>query len=343
MKKFIYISGVLLLNIFAFGSIFKITHWPGANIIFVIGIGLFAVMFLPLAVLKSYNDNGKKNASLYFAGFFCAFFCIISSLFKVLHLPGASVMLAISIPLPFIYFLPVYIYFHYKSGEKSYMNFIGIMLMMVFIAVFNTMLSLDISKEVYNSMNVASNSLSETTAVLKAKNDNSYELAKKCSDAQSEAKIMLLKKRTEGISGYIEQLKKELTNEVMGQGWESAKIGGIKNFPQKKSVDAGNTSLFMRGQDETGGKADELKKQLISYNDFVNELIAGDSATLANVNSLIGISDTRLMNEGNFSVAGWEDSYFRSGTYFIVVLGNLECIESNVKIAEAEVLNSIIN
>lgn len=33
MKKFIYIFGIILLNIFAFGAIFKVMHWPGAGIL----------------------------------------------------------------------------------------------------------------------------------------------------------------------------------------------------------------------------------------------------------------------------------------------------------------------
>jgi hypothetical protein len=343
MKKLVYISGIVLLNLFAFGSIFKVIHWPGANIMFMGGLGLFALLFLPLAVVHSYRDNGRKNATLYFAGFFCAFFCIISALFKVLHWPGASIMLAVSIPLPFVYFLPVYIYNHSKSKEKSFMNFIGIMLLMVFIAVYNSMLALDVSKEILNAMAVGEKEISETTEILKDKNDNAYESVTKNADSEKKAKIFNLKERSAELSAHIELIKNELIENVGGEIRAANMKKGQKNLPVTIITESLITSSVMRGQDETGGKAEELKKALTEYSSFMKSTMADDSVTLTRINSLLNVSDNEAVNNENNQTSNWENSFFQSGTYFIVVLGNLELIENNVKIAEAVAINSLMN
>jgi hypothetical protein len=48
MKKLAIITGALSSSLTSIGILLKITHWPGANILLVIGIGLFAVVFVPI-------------------------------------------------------------------------------------------------------------------------------------------------------------------------------------------------------------------------------------------------------------------------------------------------------
>ena len=85
MKKFIYISGIIMINIIALGVIFKVQRFPGAGPLLVLGQIFFAFCFLPLAIINSYKGNGSKNKSLYIAGFICAFIYIIAILLKIQH------------------------------------------------------------------------------------------------------------------------------------------------------------------------------------------------------------------------------------------------------------------
>ncbi len=336
MKKFVNISGVILLNIFAFGSIFKIMHWPGANIMFTLSLGLFSLVFLPLAIMSSYKNSESKSVILYLSGFICSFICIISSLFKIMHWQGASILLLISIPLPFIFFLPVYIYHHSKAKEKSYMNFIGIMLLMVFVAVFNSMLALGIGKEVLNSMIVSEKIQSESVAVIKSRNAISYkEIAKNFAQNKKE-KIDSIRKLSEDASLRIEKVKNDLVSFVMG------KIENSNAYPQMKITESGLTGLFMRSEYDAGGKAEELKEIIHNYNLQVNRVLKNDTAAVDGINSLLDVSDKPAIWEGNNRNFNWQDSYFKSGTYFIIILSNLECIEVNVQVAETIALNSVI-
>ncbi len=47
MKKLVFISGSLSFSFIPIGILLKLMHWPGANILFLVGIGLFSIIFVP--------------------------------------------------------------------------------------------------------------------------------------------------------------------------------------------------------------------------------------------------------------------------------------------------------
>ena len=57
MKKLAFITGALSFSLSALGTLFKIVHWPGANILLVIGIGLFSLIFVPVIAKYLYDKE----------------------------------------------------------------------------------------------------------------------------------------------------------------------------------------------------------------------------------------------------------------------------------------------
>jgi len=47
MKKFAFISGTLSMSLSTLGVLFKIMHWPGANVLMIFGFSIFALFFIP--------------------------------------------------------------------------------------------------------------------------------------------------------------------------------------------------------------------------------------------------------------------------------------------------------
>jgi len=47
MKKFAFITGPVSISLTGLGIIFKINHYPGANMLTIIGIGIFSLLFIP--------------------------------------------------------------------------------------------------------------------------------------------------------------------------------------------------------------------------------------------------------------------------------------------------------
>jgi hypothetical protein len=338
MKKFIYISGIVIINIFVVGALFKIQHWPGAGILITLGLGLFSLGFLPLAFIQSYKGNGKKYKSLYIAGFICAFICFIGAMFKIQHWPGAGWFLMVGVPLPFLYFLPVYIYHHNKSKEKSSVNFLGVMFLMVYIAIFTAILALNVSRDVLEAFNTVEKDVAKTNDLFAIKNKQAYDTLEKV--AAYKEKTTLLKTKTEAIYNQIRNIKVELVKSADGDASPAIESGNTINSSVIFAKDESNhTTKIMRGNDGVSGKAFELKSQINAYHVFLCTQLKIDSEAENIFNELLNTSDITDTIYGETMITTWENSFFPNGAYVVTVLGNLDCIETNIRMAEAEALS----
>ncbi|HRC90567.1 MAG TPA: hypothetical protein PK210_00565 [Bacteroidia bacterium] len=60
MRKISFVSGTVAGSLTVLGGLFKIMHWPGANIMLVLGLGTLAFIFIPIAAKYWYNKNLVK-------------------------------------------------------------------------------------------------------------------------------------------------------------------------------------------------------------------------------------------------------------------------------------------
>lgn len=56
MKKFTYLAGYLATTLSTTGILFKFMHWPGANIMILLGIVMLNFIFLPMYFYKKYKS-----------------------------------------------------------------------------------------------------------------------------------------------------------------------------------------------------------------------------------------------------------------------------------------------
>jgi hypothetical protein len=139
MNTTLRISGLVSAISILTGSIFKILHWPGANILFVIGMFLMAALFLPLFFALRYKqaENENKHLLLSIAGAVVGVLTALGIWFKMMHWPGASVMLYSSIAILLLGYLPVYIFAVYRKSLNKVNVFSNVILI---IAVGSTLL-----------------------------------------------------------------------------------------------------------------------------------------------------------------------------------------------------------
>ena len=342
MKKFILVSGIVFINIFVIGALFKVLHWPFASILVTFGLGLFSLGFLPLAFIQSYKGNERKNKSLYIAGFICAFICFIGALFKIQHWPGANWFLIVGVPLPFLYFLPVYIYNHNKSKENSSVNFLGVMFLMVYIAVFSAILAVNVSRDILNAFNIVYNDNAKTNDLLSVKNTLKYEALEKSGIAANKEKIIQLKIKSETLCTQIDNIKIELVKSVEGNDSPAIEPGNkIYTSAIKAKDESIRTKKIMRGINEISGRAAELKVLVSNYREYLKSFVGNNDSSIKIIDELLSTSDITDTYNGEVNTLKWEDSFFPYGAYIVTVLGNLGSIETNVKMAEAEALETI--
>ena len=58
MKKFAFITGAISFSLTGLGVIFKMNHWHPADMILIVGIGIFSLLFIP-SIFKYLYDREK--------------------------------------------------------------------------------------------------------------------------------------------------------------------------------------------------------------------------------------------------------------------------------------------
>lgn len=120
MKKVMLYSGTFAAIGVVAGSFFKIMHWPGASVLFLLSVFILSFIFLPILFLIRSKEIKIKREKI-ILGLATAFGILISisTLFKVMHWPGANIMWLCSLGILFFLFLPVYFFGGIRNPETK--------------------------------------------------------------------------------------------------------------------------------------------------------------------------------------------------------------------------------
>jgi Ca2+/Na+ antiporter len=131
MKKTVNISGLLAAILTLMGSVLKVFHLPGASICFVLGIAFFSLIFLPLMIALKFRDEGTKTDKLVLSfGFLVGIITSLGFLFKLMHWPGANMlMLSGLVSFTFVY-VPIYFFSRIRRPELKFNTTVNSVLMM---------------------------------------------------------------------------------------------------------------------------------------------------------------------------------------------------------------------
>ena len=92
-KLILFISAFIAGVAFIFGMLFKIQHWPGANIAILAGLVTGAVLFVPSLLIQLFGDHEKKHKRfLYVIGALSILIYATGFWFRILHWPMATIL-----------------------------------------------------------------------------------------------------------------------------------------------------------------------------------------------------------------------------------------------------------
>ncbi len=130
MKKKIYWIGLIALILAICGTVFKTLHYPGASILLTLGFMTLVLGFFPIALLDSYRNEPKRlSATFYIVTYITLFIVFTGMLFKIMHWPGAGKILLVAIVIPYILFLPVFLFSTSKVANYSIFNVVSVLLL----------------------------------------------------------------------------------------------------------------------------------------------------------------------------------------------------------------------
>lgn len=329
MKKTIYISGVVIANLLVIGALFKANHWPGAGVMLTLSIVLMSFYFLPIALLNHYKKHRETNSKwLYITAFISFFVVFISALFKIQHWPGASVLLLIGVPLPFLLFLPVYIYHSIKNKEQSFINFTAIILGLIFIAVSGVLLSVNVSRDVlYNGIELTKSN---------EKVIDYYQFTNDELKRNSNKDIEKLVESSDRICDLIHQAKKDLLD-YSENSHISSDLGNQEfRIENLKNIDSKTISQYILIWKD-GALLPKIEKEIRAYKNYMNSL-GLEAETTQLIKQVINL-DKKLIAGDELS---WMKREFNSD-YFVFSLESLSRWEKNIRFIENAVLADLAN
>ena len=159
MKQKIYILGLVNTIIIFLGTMLKVNHLAGANILLTIGIVTLVLVFLPLALRNCYmKESDRKSRLLYFVTWLTCLVVFTGMLFKVMHWPLAGYFLLLALPFPYVVFLPVFLVVTGRNKNSSINNTVFMLFLLAVVSVFSVLLALNVSKErIVESYNLSRN------------------------------------------------------------------------------------------------------------------------------------------------------------------------------------------
>ena len=325
MKKAIYISGIVAVNLLLMGALMKILHWPGANIMLILAIAAFVFWFIPASLINHFKSLDKPaNPTLHIMVFVVCLINFVGALFKILHWPGASWFLIIGIPAPFVLFLPVYIIRYNKQKHNIDGNFFAVMFLFVYIAVISVFLALQVGKEIMNYGIIIGDNIQIT-----------YSNLDSLSSYRAEIHSHEIHKKTDELCKDIDNLKTELVKFTQKDVSEIVKDNGEIDLWKLNGRDTRDASKIYfseeYGSDNLGNFLREVKdyrEYLIGFipeqqkhkRDFVNEALS-TSNILYEPDRQIDLPGINLAN-----------------TSLMMVINHLTYLQTNIRLAELQVI-----
>lgn len=118
MKRVLFSTGFLSTFLLSFGFLFKLMHWPFASIILTCGLAVLFIALGALLVNMRYTLQSLSTPMRIrtITGLVCGLLIVTGSLFKILHYPGASMLLVVGLVLLNMVFLPMFFYQLYRKS-----------------------------------------------------------------------------------------------------------------------------------------------------------------------------------------------------------------------------------
>lgn len=121
--KMKYVFGYIGLALLLTGAVFKIMHWPGAGLLFMISVTVINFGFLPFLFYRLYRTSEAKESAKnrllkleYIFGFIGVVLFLTASILKLHHLAGSALLLILSVIVINLGYLPLLFYKMYKKS-----------------------------------------------------------------------------------------------------------------------------------------------------------------------------------------------------------------------------------
>ena len=331
MKISGYVSSMMIL----IGSFFKFQHWPGANVMIVVGVFFLATLFLPLLFILKFKSTEENNRSIVLSiiGFISSLLICVGILFRILHWPGARIMIIIGCVLLLLGYLPIYILSIYKNTTNKINATATIILIIAGVGLIVTESGTGLSKTTSDSF---WRGVTESNELLKfnineSKKNYQIILAKQNTDSIKVMQLKELQLATYTMIQFTTNMKAYLISKTE-EGLTEAQAEKI-NLDILRSSGYGDVLTEMLLNDEHESSlytAKKLKARIENYKQIIERLSP-------NV-------DLQNLNTNKINVYGEQADWARSNFEKLplpLVIYNVIRIELAIKAVESSAINHL--
>ena len=298
MKKTMNSVGIIASIGIVLGAIFRFQHGPGANVMLILGVVMISFVFLPLMfTLKLRESTEKRDRVILITGCIISMLFVISASFKLMHWPGANILMGMSILLLLFGFVPVYL----LTGLRNPVTKVNTLVNAILIIAGSGLL-MSLSTNNRNTLPAAVvNGVAGIHARLldnleKTKQQNKVLSRSLATDSlPADAKSYFAE--SESVNGYIDRLKMELIMLA-----ENVDENVAKNLKVTQMSKVGNDIIgadFMLGPDWKGdsGHLKELQEKLALLQSRLSALQTASKAAYS-LNAAAEVSDFKYVSLG---------------------------------------------
>lgn len=339
MKKFMYILGMIAPAMLITGTIFKIQHWPGAGVLLVLSLFLLGAIYLPVFVMVKIRDTrkvGKKvNMPMYIFGLVAGIIFIAGAMFKIMHWPGAGIMIMLSGIVTVFIFIPILVVQALKDKENQVQNFTILIFVLCFVAITFMMYALRVSKNVLTAFSVAAEGHIASTEIVEARNtlylDRLQQSVPGSEDILEQAKI--ISSRTDALNAFIQGLTVDIVLRSHPDNLAAVDQEGNIAFDKLDNMDElYSVRVVIFGDEGIPGKGNELQRRINEYKEFLSGNSDPEFAGMVN----------KLLDTSPRGELTWIQYCFLQAP-MIGAVNVLTNIQSNIRVAEGEVLNQLLH
>lgn len=325
-RLFTHLSGFFAGFLFAISFLFKIQHWPGANIAMLVAAAITGFCFIPsffIHQIRQATTNSKKVALGF--GLFGSFIYLAGFLFKVNHWPGATMLLTGGAMLLIAIAFPVFIIAHYKHYENVSNRFIFLTFAVIWFIVPTLLIALNTSADSLATFKELEEETQYHNQYLSAKNDGLYEKLTK--ELSADSLVMVTNIRTHSIElfDYIQAVKAKIINHTEGTSLNLTWPAQVDIY-SLKHPDHGAAGSFILFDE---GEAAKIKDKIATYRQFISA--SGiDKESISLIAKLLNTAAPANMPE---HLNTWEKYNLMAAT-LITTMNKLSGLQENVLTAE---------
>lgn len=338
MKKFMYILGIIAPSMLIIGTVFKVQHWAGAGVMLVLSLFILGAIYLPVFVMVKIRDTreeGKKvNMPMYIFGLIAGIIFIAGAMFKIQHWPGAGIMITLSGFVTVFIFIPILVIQAVKDKKHQVQNFTILIFVLCFVAITFMMYALRVSKNVLTAFTVAAEGHIASAGIVKARN-TAYldQLALLHGETENNSQMAKeVASKTDALNDFIQELTVDIVQRSHPENQAALGQHGKIDFDAMDNLDElYSVRVVIFGDEGIPGKGQELKTRIDVYRAF----LAGNAGP-----ELANMID-KLLDTGNRGNYTWLEYCFMQAP-MIGAVNVLTSIQSNIRVAEGEVLNHLL-